>query len=245
MQVDDLCGRITRHIQRIGATTVVDRQRRRPRVGGEVVDRSGRIVETIDRIAGARRRNAINGLSGIDVRHLRRDHIAIRTAVVILLGKIRHHRILPGIVGIGGVGGINGAAVVRALVAEAKRVAGLVDVGLVPVAVDSGLAIIGATVGGDPVGADVDGRGADYAGAAVTVGLVGGHRPVVGVGDIGRTGGLDEGKIGHLMPGVQRRLRQKPFGRRQRIDVVGDRGGAPMMGDGGVVLPEAVDEIIG
>ena len=33
-----------------------------------------------------------------------------------------------------------------------------VDVGLVAVAVDSGLAVIGAAVIGDPVGADVDGR---------------------------------------------------------------------------------------
>ena len=47
--------------------------------------------------------------------------------------------------------------------AEAERVTDFVDVGLVAVTIDAGLAVVGAAVSGDPVGADVDGRGADDA----------------------------------------------------------------------------------
>ena len=70
-------------------------------------------------------------------------------------------------------------------------------------------------------------------------------RAVVDEGDVRGTRGLDEVEVGDLVPGLQRRLRQELLGRVQPVDVVGDGVGGPMMGNRAVVLPEAVDQIVG
>ena len=159
VQVDGLRRRIAGAIERVVAAAVIDRQRRRRAVVAEIEDRAGIAVEAVDGIAGSRRgRRAVDQIHGVDVRHLRRDHVTVRTPGVIVLREIRHDGILPGVVGIDRVGRIRRAAIVRPLVAEAERMPDFVDVGLVAVAVDAGLAVIRAAVIGDPVGADVDGR---------------------------------------------------------------------------------------
>ena len=120
-----------------------------------------------------------------------------------------------------------------------------VDVGLVGVAIDAGLAVIGAAVGGDPVGADVDGHRRDCARAVPAPARIGLHRAVMGERDVRGAGGLDEGDVGDLGPRLQRRQREELLRRIQPGDIVGDGVGSPVMGDGAVVLPEAVDEIVG
>jgi hypothetical protein len=53
--------------------------------------------------------------------------------------------------------------------------------------------------------------------------------------DVRRTRGLNEGRVGDFVPGVQRGL---------CVDIVGDGGTAPVVGKRIVVLPEVVDQII-
>ena len=103
-----------------------------------------------------------------------------------------------------------------------------------------------AAVVGDPVGADVDGlrarsRRCRYQLALVTAR----HGAVVVERDVRGARGLHEGDVGDLVPGLQRRLREELLGRVQPADVVGDGVGGPVMGERAVVLPEAVDQIVG
>ena len=246
VQIDGLRRRIAGAIERVVAAAVVDRQRRRRGVVGEIEHRAGIAVEAVDGVAGSRRgRRAVHRNDGVDVRHLRRDHVAVRTPGIIRLREIRHDGILPGVVGIDRVGRIRRAAIVRPLVAEAERVSDLVDVGLVAVAVDAGLAVIRAAVGGDPVGADVDGLIGDRAAPGPGAAGVGLHRAVVGERDVRGAGGLHEGDVGDLGPRLHRRLREELLRRIQSGDVVTDGIGSPVMGGSAVVLPKAVDEIVG
>ena len=67
-------------IQRVVAAAVVDRQRGRLSIVAEIEDRSCGVVEAIDGVAGPGRGGAINRLDRVDVRHLRRDDIAVRAA---------------------------------------------------------------------------------------------------------------------------------------------------------------------
>ena len=78
--------------------------------------------------------------------------------------------------------------------------------------------------------------------AAAGIGL---HRAVVGERDVRGAGGLDEVDVGDLGPRLQRRQREELLRRIQPVDIVGDGVGSPVMGDGAVVLPEAVDEVVG
>src|SRR5229473_414786 len=128
--------------------------------------------------------------------------------------------------------------------AEAERVADLVNVGLVSVAIYSGLAVERAAVTGNPVGADVDGCRNHRSRAGIVVGLESGHRAVVIEGDVRRTGGLDERDVGDLVPGLQRRLREKLLGGRQSADIVADGRCGPVMGNRVVELPKAVGQIV-
>ena len=246
MQVDRLRRRIAGAIERVVAAAVVDRQRRRRGVGREIEHRAGVAVEAVDSVAGSRRgRGAVHRSDRVDVRHLRRDHVAVRTPGIIRLREVRHDGILPGVVGIDRIGRIRRAAIVRPLVAKPERMSDFVDVGLVGVAVDASLAVVGATVGGNPVGADVDGLAADYAATGPEAAGIGLHRTVVGERDVRRTGGLHEADVGDFGPRLHRGLRQELFGRIQPGDVVGDGTGSPVMGRGAIVLPKAVDEVIG
>ena len=222
MKIDDLRYRISRTIERIGAATVVDRQRRGLRISGEVVNRARGVMKTINGVTGPRCRRSVNRVDSIDVRQLWRNHVTVGTAVVIVLGKIRHDRILPSIVGIGRIRGIDCAAIVWALVAESERVTDLVDVSLVPVTIDPGLAVHRAAVGGDPIRADVDGRGTHDARRAIAIALEGRHRAVMIEGDVRRAGRQNEIEIGDFVPSFQRRLRKKLLRRRQTTDVVED-----------------------
>src|SRR5690348_14206880 len=115
----------------------------------------------------------------MDVSHLRRDGVAVRTPGIIVFREIRHDRILPGVIGIDRITGIRRAAVVRPLMAETKRVADLMNVSLVAVAIDPGLAVIRAAVVGDPVGADIDGRGYHCARVTVPTGIGAGYHAAV------------------------------------------------------------------
>ncbi len=169
-------------------------------------------MEAIYGVSGPGGSGTIDLIDRVDVGHLRGDHIAIRAARIVILGEIRHDGILPGVVGIGRVRRISRAAIVRALMAETERMADLVDVGLVAVAVYSGLAVVRAAVIGDPVGADVDGSRRHRA-RAVPAGIgKGSHRAAVIERDVRGTGSLNESNVGDLMPGLQRRLRQKLLG---------------------------------
>src|SRR5450631_3612549 len=153
MQIDGLSGRIPGTVQGIIAAAVVDRQRGRPTIRGKIKYRSRGVVEAIDGVAGPGGRGTIDLIDRVDVGHLRRDHIAVRAARMVVLREIRHDGILPGVVGIGRVRRICRAAIVWTLMAETERVADLVNVGLVSVAIYSGLAVECAAVTGDPVGA--------------------------------------------------------------------------------------------
>src|ERR1019366_8796225 len=112
------------------------------------------------------------------------------------------------------------AAIVRALVAKAESVTDLVDVSLVPVTIDPGLAVHRAAVVGDPVRADVDGRRTHDARRAIAIALEGSHIPAVIKGNFRRAGGQNEIEIGNFVPSFQRRLRKKLLRRRQSTDVV-------------------------
>ncbi len=70
-------------------------------------------------------------------------------------------------------------------------------------------------------------------------------RAAVDEGDVRRAGGLHEGDVGDLVPGLHRRLREELLGRVQPVDVVADGIGGPVMGGGAVDMPEAVDELVG
>ena len=128
---------------------------------------------------------------------------------------------------------------------ETERVARLMNVGLIAVAIDSGLVVVGTAVGGDPVRADVDGRGTHYARAAEVVGLERRHGAAVVISNIRRTRSLNEVEIGDFMPSFQRGLRKSYFRGRQSIDVVGDGGDGPMMANLTCVLPKSVQQVVG
>ena len=245
VQIDGLVVGVAGAIERIVAAAVVDRQRRRLGVGAEVEYRARGIIEAVGRIAGACRRRAVDLLHRIDIGHLRRDDVAIGAAVVILLPDIRHDGVLPGIVGVDRVVRITGGAVIGALVAEAEGVTDFVDVGLVAVTVDAGLAVVCAAVLGDPVRADIDVRGIHDARAVVAVVLVGSHGAGIRERDVCRTAGLNEGQVGDFVPGIEGGLREEFLVRIQPVDVVGDGGGAPVMGDRAFVLPIAGQQPIG
>src|SRR5690606_15247534 len=76
---------------------------------------------------------------------------------VLRLAEIRHDGRLPGIVGIEVVCAVGGRSVVVAGMAEAERMADLVD---------EGLQRIGGSLAGQPVGCDVDGGGQEGGAAA-------------------------------------------------------------------------------
>ena len=245
MKIDGLVVAVAGAIERIVAAAVIDRQRGRLGVGAEVEYRAAGIIEAVGRIAGACRRRAVDLLRRIDIGQLRRDDVAIGAAVVIILPEIRHEGVLPGIVGVDRIVRIAGAAVVRALVAEAEGVTDFVEVGLVAVTVDAGLAVVCAAVLGDPVRADIDVRGRNDARAVVAVVLVGSHRAGIRERDVCRTAGLDEGQVGDFVPSIEGGLREEFLVRIQPVDVVGDGGDAPVMGDRACVLPIAGQQPIG
>ena len=208
MQVDGLRRRIAGAIERVGAAAVVNRQRRRRGVTGEIEHRAGIAVEAINGVAGPRRRWCpVDRSHRVDVRHLRRDDIAVRTSGIVVLRKIRHDRILPGVVGIDRVGRIGRAAVIRPLVAETERMPDFMDIGLIAVAIDPGLAVIGAAVIRDPVGTDDD-VGVGYRARAVPCRAgVGLHGTGVAERDVRRARRLDEVDVGDVVPGLHRRHR--------------------------------------
>src|SRR5207237_851256 len=135
--------------------------------------------------------------------------------------EIRHDRILPGVIGIDRIRGVRRASVVGALMAQTERVTDLVNVGLVGVAIYSGLAVVCAAVVGDPIGADVDGCGNNGPGAGIAVGLKGSHGTVVIERDVRGTRSLNEIDVGYLVPCIQRRLGEELLRGRQAVDVVG------------------------
>ena len=247
MQIDGLRRGVAGTIKRIVAAAVIDGQRRRPGIiVAEAEYRAGIAVEAVDGVSRPRRgRRAVHCSHRVDIRNLRRDDVAVGAPGIIRFREVRHDRILPGVVGEDRVGRIGRTAVVRPLMAEAERMPDLVHVGLVGIAVDAGLAVIGAAVGGNPVGADIDGR-PGYCTVAIPRGTRSGlHRAVMGERDVRGAGGLDEGHIGDLGPRLQRRQRKELFRRIQPADIVGDGVGSPLMGQGIVVLPETVDQIVG
>ena len=102
---------------------------------------------------------------------------------------------------------------------EPERMADLVDVGLVRIAVEPGAVVI------EPGGADIDG-GADDVGAVRAAEGPAGKGAAVGVveAQLGRAAGAHEGDVAHVLPGLQRRQRKLLAGGGQAIDVERDVG---------------------
>jgi hypothetical protein len=116
---------------------------------------------------------------------------------------------------------------------EAERVSGLVQVGLVHVAVNVGIAA-------RPIRADVDG-GAGHVARAVVVPIGDGDpAAVVIIGDLRGTIGEAEGDVADLVPRVQRRDGERLLGRGQSGDVDRDRVAVPVVGVTAFAVPDEV-----
>src|SRR5262249_16983013 len=195
---DRLVAGITRGVERVVAARVVDREGRRAGIGREVVEASGGAVEAVGRVAGTGGLRAVDGLHGIDVRHLGREHVVVGVGTVVVLREVRHHGPAPRVVGIDVGGAVGAAAVVCALMPQAKRVAGLMDVGL------EEIAVVAAGGAAAPIRADVHG-GVRHVAARHAVRRDRGAAAIVDVSDVGRAGGETEVDVGDVVPETEDR----------------------------------------
>ena len=103
-------------------------------------------VETVDSIARTRAIwiFAIPGLKGDYVCYLQTQYISEVAKPGFSLIKIRHDRIGPGIIRIDIIYAVSGLAIIRSGVPETKRVADLVNIGLICIALDICIAAIPA-----------------------------------------------------------------------------------------------------